>query len=80
LPEIRKEILLVMNDHPNTPRELIRQLDERLATLKVDEVDLFLAHQFGYRGEVRRLFAARRACPNRLDFASHLPHVDRHLA
>jgi len=52
--------------------------------------------QYGYRGEARRLYgqlsesqrnwtgadleAARRACPNRLDFTSLLPRVDRDLA
>jgi predicted aldo/keto reductase-like oxidoreductase len=52
--------------------------------------------QYGYRGEARRLYAAlaepernwqagdleaaRQACPNRLDFASLLPRVDRVLA
>ena len=52
--------------------------------------------QYGYRGEARRLYArlperdrnwqgadleaARRACPNHLDFASLLPKVDRDLA
>ena len=33
MPEVRKEIFLVTKDHPNTPRELIAQLDERLAAL-----------------------------------------------
>jgi aryl-alcohol dehydrogenase-like predicted oxidoreductase len=53
-------------------------------------------NQYGYRGEARRLYAAmsenardwagadldaaRRACPNHLDFASLLPQIDRHLA
>jgi hypothetical protein len=52
--------------------------------------------QYGYRGEARRLYAAlpdalktwegadleaaRRACPNGLDFASLLPRAQRHLA
>jgi uncharacterized protein len=52
--------------------------------------------QYGYRGEARRLYAAmsenardwagadldaaRRACPNHLDFASLLPQIDCHLA
>jgi uncharacterized protein len=52
--------------------------------------------QYGYRGEARRLYAAlpsserdwagadleaaRRACPNGLDFASLLPRVERLLA
>jgi aryl-alcohol dehydrogenase-like predicted oxidoreductase len=46
-PEIRKEIFLVTKDHPDTPRQLIAQLDERLATLQVDHVDLFFIHGIG---------------------------------
>ena len=47
LPEVRKQIFLVTKDHPNTPRELIAQLDRRLASLRVDHVDLFLIHGIG---------------------------------
>jgi predicted aldo/keto reductase-like oxidoreductase len=47
MPEVRKEIFLVTKDHPNTPRQLIAQLDARLATLQVDHVDLFLIHGIG---------------------------------
>jgi aryl-alcohol dehydrogenase-like predicted oxidoreductase len=47
MPEIRKDIFLVTKDHPNTPRALIAQLDKRLATLKVDSVDLFFIHGIG---------------------------------
>ena len=47
MPEVRKQIFLVTKDHPNTPRELIAQLDERLAMLEVDYVDLFLIHGIG---------------------------------
>jgi predicted aldo/keto reductase-like oxidoreductase len=47
-PEVRKEIFLVTKDHPKTPRQLIRQLDQRLAALKVDHVDLFLIHGIGH--------------------------------
>jgi hypothetical protein len=52
--------------------------------------------QYGYRAEARKLYAAlpearrnwqaadleaaRRACPNGLDFAALLPRADRHLA
>jgi predicted aldo/keto reductase-like oxidoreductase len=46
-PEVRKEIFLVTKDHPNTPRDLIKQLDRRLAALRVDHVDLFLIHGIG---------------------------------
>jgi predicted aldo/keto reductase-like oxidoreductase len=47
MPEVRKEIFLVTKDHPNTPRELIKQLDKRLEALRVDHVDLFLIHGIG---------------------------------
>jgi hypothetical protein len=47
VPEVRKEIFLVTKDHPNSPRQLIAQLDDRLAALQVDYVDLFLIHGIG---------------------------------
>jgi predicted aldo/keto reductase-like oxidoreductase len=47
MPEVRPQIFLVTKDHPNSPRELISLLDESLATLKVDYVDLFLLHALG---------------------------------
>ncbi len=47
MPEVRKQIFLVTKDHPNTPRELIAQLNKRLAALHVDHVDLFLIHGIG---------------------------------
>jgi aryl-alcohol dehydrogenase-like predicted oxidoreductase len=46
-PEVRKDIFLVTKDHPNTPRDLIRQLDTRLAALQTDYVDLFFIHGLG---------------------------------
>ena len=46
-PEVRKEIFLVTKDHPKSPRDLIANLDERLATLQVDSVDLFFIHGIG---------------------------------
>ncbi len=46
-PEVRKQIFLVTKDHPNTPKQLIEQLDTRLAALQVDQVDLFLIHGIG---------------------------------
>jgi len=46
-PEVRKQIFLVTKDHPNTPRQLIAQLDERLAALQTDYVDLFFIHGIG---------------------------------
>jgi aryl-alcohol dehydrogenase-like predicted oxidoreductase len=47
MPEVRKEIFLVTKDHPATPRQLIAKLDERLAALQVDYVDLFFIHGIG---------------------------------
>ncbi len=46
-PEIRKSIFLVTKDHPKAPRDLIAQLDRRLATLRTDYVDLFFIHGIG---------------------------------
>jgi len=43
----RKEIFLVTKDSPNTPRQLIAQLDQRLAALKTDYIDLFFVHGIG---------------------------------
>src|SRR5215211_6051932 len=47
MPEVRKEIFLVTKDHPRAPKELIPMLDERLAALKTDYVDLFFIHGIG---------------------------------
>jgi predicted aldo/keto reductase-like oxidoreductase len=46
-PEVRKSIFLITKDMPRTPRDLIRQLDERLETLGTDHVDLFFIHGLG---------------------------------
>jgi aryl-alcohol dehydrogenase-like predicted oxidoreductase len=47
MPEVRKQIFLVTKDHPQTPRLLIKQLDERLKSLKTDYVDLIFIHHLG---------------------------------
>jgi aryl-alcohol dehydrogenase-like predicted oxidoreductase len=47
VPEVRKNIFLVTKDHPNTPKALIDQLDQRLAALKTDYVDLLFIHGIG---------------------------------
>ncbi|HKI19861.1 MAG TPA: aldo/keto reductase [Isosphaeraceae bacterium] len=47
MPEIRKELFLVTKDTPSTPRQLINQLDQRLAALKTDYVDLIFIHALG---------------------------------
>jgi uncharacterized protein len=46
-PEARKDLFLVTKDHPSTPRGLINQLDQRLADLKTDYVDLIFIHHVG---------------------------------
>jgi len=43
----RKEYFLVTKDGPRTPRELIRQLDQRLAALQTDYIDLIFIHGIG---------------------------------
>ena len=46
-PEVRKELFLVTKDHPDTPKQMIKRLDERLAALKTDYVDLIFIHAVG---------------------------------
>jgi aryl-alcohol dehydrogenase-like predicted oxidoreductase len=46
-PEVRKQIVLVTKDMPRTPSQMIAMLDDRLATLGTDYVDLFFIHGFG---------------------------------
>jgi aryl-alcohol dehydrogenase-like predicted oxidoreductase len=45
--EIRKQLFLVTKDHPREPKQLIKQLDERLAALKTDYLDLIFIHAVG---------------------------------
>ena len=47
MPEVRKEIFLVTKDSPRGPSEMQKMLDQRCATLKVDNVDLFFIHALG---------------------------------
>jgi predicted aldo/keto reductase-like oxidoreductase len=47
IPETRKDLFLVTKDVPRTPRELIAKLDERLADLQTDYVDLIFIHALG---------------------------------
>jgi predicted aldo/keto reductase-like oxidoreductase len=48
MPEIRKDLFLVTKDHPaNSPREMIKKLDERLKALQTDYVDLIFIHAVG---------------------------------
>jgi aryl-alcohol dehydrogenase-like predicted oxidoreductase len=44
---LRKQLFLVTKDSPRTPRQLIKQLDERLKALHTDYVDLIFIHALG---------------------------------
>lgn len=46
-PSVRKQIFLITKDMPRTPSDLKKMLDERLATLGTDYVDLFFIHGLG---------------------------------
>jgi uncharacterized protein len=46
-PAVRKQIFLVTKDAPKTPSQLLGMLDQRLAALGTDYVDLFFIHSFG---------------------------------
>jgi aryl-alcohol dehydrogenase-like predicted oxidoreductase len=46
-PGARKDLFLVTKDQPHTPRQLIAQLDQRLAALQTDYVDLIFLHGLG---------------------------------
>jgi len=47
MPEVRKELFLVTKDVPSSPRQLIKQLDDRLSALQTDYVDLIFMHALG---------------------------------
>ena len=49
MPEARKDLFLVTKDQPNTPQQLIAQLDQRLEALQTDYVDLIFLHAVGDR-------------------------------
>ncbi|MHC5544439.1 aldo/keto reductase, partial [Singulisphaera rosea] len=46
-PEIRKQIVLVTKDNPRVPKDMIKMLDQRLAALSTDYIDLFFIHGLG---------------------------------
>jgi aryl-alcohol dehydrogenase-like predicted oxidoreductase len=48
-PGARKDLFLVTKDQPNTPQQLIWQLNERLEALQTDYVDLIFLHALGDR-------------------------------
>ena len=47
MPEVRKNIFLVTKDSPRDPSQMMGMLDQRLASLKTDYVDLFFIHALG---------------------------------
>ncbi|QEH38570.1 L-glyceraldehyde 3-phosphate reductase [Aquisphaera giovannonii] len=46
-PAVRKEIFVVTKDLPKAPAEIMPMLDQRLAAMGTDYVDLFFVHSFG---------------------------------
>jgi aryl-alcohol dehydrogenase-like predicted oxidoreductase len=49
MPDSRKDLFLVTKDQPDTPRQLIWQLNQRLEALQTDYVDLIFLHALGDR-------------------------------
>ena len=47
VPEAKKDTFIVTKDTPKTPKDLIAKLDERLAALELDSVDMFFFHGLG---------------------------------
>jgi aryl-alcohol dehydrogenase-like predicted oxidoreductase len=46
-PKIRKDIVVVTKDMPKTPKEMLKMVDERLAALGTDYIDVFFIHGLG---------------------------------
>jgi aryl-alcohol dehydrogenase-like predicted oxidoreductase len=46
-PAVRKQIVLVTKDMPRTPEQFLKMVDERLAALGTDYIDLFFIHGLG---------------------------------
>jgi len=46
-PGLRKEIFLITKDMPRTPSQMIKMVDQRLATLGTDYIDCFFIHGLG---------------------------------
>ena len=46
-PEVRKQIFVVTKDLPQTPAQMMGKLDQRLANMGTDYLDLFFIHSFG---------------------------------
>ena len=47
MPEVRKQIFLVTKDMPAGPGQILEMVDERLAALGTDYIDLFFIHGLG---------------------------------
>jgi predicted aldo/keto reductase-like oxidoreductase len=47
VPEAKKDTFVVTKDTPKSPKDLIAKLDERLAALELDSVDMFFFHGLG---------------------------------
>jgi uncharacterized protein len=45
--KVRKEIVVVTKDMPRAPKELLKMVDQRLAALGTDYIDLFFIHGLG---------------------------------
>ena len=46
-PEVRKQIFLATKDHVREPRQMVKQVDERLKALGTDYIDLLFFHGLG---------------------------------
>lgn len=46
-PDVRKQIFLITKDMPKRASQMIKMVDERLATLGTDYIDLFFIHGLG---------------------------------
>ncbi len=49
-PAIRKQIVLVTKDMPRQPSDMLKMVDQRLATLGTDYIDFFFIHGLGDTG------------------------------
>lgn len=47
MPEVRKQIFLITKDQPRTPKDMLKMVDERLAAIGTDYIDLFFIHGLG---------------------------------
>ncbi|MGO9463701.1 MAG: aldo/keto reductase [Isosphaeraceae bacterium] len=90
MPAARKDLFLATKDQPDTPQQLIGQLDERLEALRTDYVDLIFLHALGDRNfelelewvrsrELKQVADAIRKSgkANLVGFSTH--HPQRHL-